>query len=119
MPRARAQVGDPVTEGSGFGTVLRMHVVAMEVVIRIPGARTLKDRRQVVRSLVEAPRRRFAVAGAEVDRAIEHKRAVLGYSAVSNSPSAAEDQMDSVEDFVWAHPDVEVVSTERFWLEHP
>lgn len=95
-----------------------MHVLAMEVVIRIPRARTLKDRRQVVRSLVEAPRRRFAVAGAEVDQATEHKRAVLGYSAVSNSPGTAEDQMDSVEDFVWAHPDVEVVSTERFWLEH-
>ena len=100
-----------------FGTMCCVHVLAMEIVIRIPRARTIKDRRQVVRSLVEAPRRRFAVASAEVDEATEHKRAVLGYSAVSNSPGAAEDQMDSVEDFVWSHPDIEVVSTERFWLE--
>lgn len=89
----------------------------MEVVIRIPDAHTLKDRRRVVRSLVEAPRRRFAVASAELDDASEHKRAVLGYSTVSNSPRIAEDQMDSVDDFVRSNPDVEVVSTERFWLE--
>lgn len=89
----------------------------MEVEIRIPGARSIKDRRQVVRSLVEAPRHRFSVASAEVDDATEHKRAVLGFSAVSNSPGAAEAQMDSVEDFVWSHPDAEVVGVERFWLE--
>lgn len=94
-----------------------VHVIAMEVVIRIPAARSIKDRRQVVRSLVEAPRRRFSVASAELDDAADHKRAVLGFSAVSNSPVAAEAKMDSVEDFVWSNPDAEVVAVERFWLE--
>ncbi len=94
-----------------------MHVLAMEVVIRIPDAQSIKDRRRVVRSLVEAPRHRYSVASAEVDDASDHKRAVLGYAAVSGTPAIAESQMDSVEDLVWSHPGVEVVSLQRSWLE--
>lgn len=113
-----ASIAEGPLDRAGFGTLRGVHVLAMEVVIRIPAARTLKDRRQVVRSLVEAPRRRFSVASAELDDASECKRAVIGYSVVSGSPGVAEHQMDPVEDFVWSHPDAEVVSAERFWLEH-
>ena len=93
-----------------------MHVLALEVAILIPSARSLKDRRQVVRSLVEAPHRRFGVAAADVGEAGLHRRAVLGYAAVSSSPAQAEAVIDSVEAFVWSHPEVEVVDARRRWL---
>jgi hypothetical protein len=98
-----------------------VHVLALEVAIRIPSARSRKDRRQVVRSLVEAPRRRFGVAAADVGEADvgqagPHRGAVLGYAAVSSSPAQAEAVIDSVEAFVWSHPDIEVVDARRRWL---
>lgn len=94
-----------------------MHVLALEVHLRIAHAQSLKDKRQVVRPLVEGPPRRFGVAAAEVDEADTHQRAVLGYATVSASPRHAEEVIDAVEDFVWSHPEVEVLSTARTWLE--
>lgn len=94
-----------------------MHVLALEIEVRIPAARSLKDRRQVVRSLVEAPPRRFGVAAAELGDPQSHRRAVLGYAAVSSSPGQVESVIDSVEAFVWSNPGVEVVDSQRWWLE--
>ncbi len=94
-----------------------MHVLALEMVLRLPDARTLKDRRQVVRSLVEAPRRRFEVAAAELDEASEPKHAVVGFCAISNSPSVVRERLGSVEDFVWSREGVEVLDTHWSWLE--
>ena len=45
--------------------------VAFEVEIRIPAAQSLKDRRQVVRSLLDGARHRFGVSAAEVEIAAE------------------------------------------------
>ena len=94
-----------------------MHVLALELELRIPAAQSLKDKRQVVKSLVEAPHRRFGVTSAEVGDADIHQRAVLGYAVVSGSPGQAERVMDSVEQFVWSHPEIEVVDSARSWLE--
>lgn len=93
-------------------------MLALEIAIRIPAAHSLKDRRRVVRSLVEAPRRRFAVAAADVDDAEDPKRAVLGYCAVSNNATVLEEQLGSVEDLVWSHPELEVLDTRWTWLDH-
>lgn len=94
-----------------------MHVLALEVQLRIAHAQSLKDKRQVVRSLVDGPPRRFGVTAAEVGDMDAHQLAVLGYATVSASPRHAEEVIDAVEDFVWSHPEVEVISTSRTWLE--
>ena len=43
-----------------------MYVLAMEVDVRIVSAHSLKDKRHVVKSIVEGARRRFAISAAEV-----------------------------------------------------
>ncbi len=43
-----------------------MFVVAMEVDLRILDAHSLKDKRQVVKSVVETARRRFGISASEV-----------------------------------------------------
>ena len=94
-----------------------MFVLAVEVDLRIPQARSLKDKRQVVTSLLELSRRRFAVSAAEVDHQDVHQRATLGVAVVASSARQAEQVMDSVVDLVWSRSEVEVLSTERTWLE--
>ncbi|MEZ5238751.1 MAG: SDR family NAD(P)-dependent oxidoreductase [Microthrixaceae bacterium] len=90
----------------------RLQVLALEMVLRLPAAHR-KDRRQVVRSLVERPRNRFGVASAELDDASEPKRAVLGFCAVSNSAAEVEDRLRAVEDLVWSRTEVEVLEVRR------
>lgn len=91
--------------------------MAMEVDLRIEHARSLKDKRQVVKGLLEGSRRRFGVSAAEVGGQDTWQRAMLGFAVVTSSARQADEVMDTVEDFVWSHPEVEVLSADRSWLE--
>ena len=89
----------------------------MEVELRVLDARSLKDKRQVVKSTIETVRRRFGISVAEVDAQDSWQRAVLGFAVVASSPGQAERVLDDVDRFVWSRPDVEIVTAERYWLE--
>jgi hypothetical protein len=92
-------------------------VLAAELDVRIPSSRSLKDRRQVVQAVLVGARQRFGVSSAEVDGQDTWQRAGLAFAVVASSVSGAEAVMDQVERFVWSHPELEVLSTERLWLE--
>jgi len=92
-------------------------VLALEVDLHIDHSQSLKAKRSVVKSLVDTARRRYLVAAAEVGGQDRWQRAVLGFAAVAESEHHATDVVDAVERFIWAHPEVEVVSAERRWLE--
>lgn len=77
-----------------------MHVSVASVTIRIPGSRSLKDRRHVVKSLVERIRGRFHVSVAEVEGQDTHQSATIGIACVSGSAPLAEDVVNRVLDFV-------------------
>jgi uncharacterized protein len=94
-----------------------MFVLAMEIDVRIEHARSLKDKRQVVKGLLEGSRRRFGVSTAEVGGQDTWQRAVLGFAVVASTARQADEVMDSVDAFVWSHPELEVLSAERSWLE--
>ena len=89
----------------------------MEVDVRIVDAHSLKDKRQIVKSIVETARRRFGISAAEVGAQDVWQRAQLGFAVVSSSAGQAEHVLDDVERFVWSQPAIEVISAERIWLE--
>lgn len=60
-------------------------------------ARSLKDRRQVVRSLKDQLRHGFNVSVAELDEDVTWQSAVIGVVAVSRSRDYLEGQMREVE----------------------
>jgi uncharacterized protein YlxP (DUF503 family) len=93
-----------------------MHVLALEVDIHLPAAQSLKDKRSLVKPLLEGARRRFGVAVAEVDSQDLRQRAQLGFAVVADSERHAVEVMDQVDRFVWSHPEIEVLSSERRWL---
>lgn len=72
-----------------------MVVGSLLVSIRLAEGASLKDKRHVVRSLVETMRRRFHVAVAEVDDLDLLRNATLGIAAVSNSASHVEKVLDA------------------------
>jgi hypothetical protein len=94
-----------------------MEVAAVRFDLRLPGVSSLKEKRSVVRPLVEGARRRFGVSAAEVADHDLWQRASVGVAVVAPDVGHAETLLRRVEDFVWSHPELEVVSAERFWLE--
>ena len=71
----------------------------------------------MVKPIVEGIRRRYAVAVAEVDHQDQWQRAELGVAVVSGTGSKATEVLDAVERFVWANPEIEVLSADRTWVE--
>ncbi len=94
-----------------------MYVGALDVEIRIPASRSLKAKRSVVRHLIETSRQRFGVSASEVAHHDLRQRAGLGFSVVAPSAAHAQRLLDQVERFIWSHPEIEVISTRRHWLE--
>jgi len=70
----------------------------MTLEIRIEGAQSLKDRRQVMRSLKEKLRHGFNVSVAELDGEGTWQRATVGVVAISGSRDYLEGQMCEVEE---------------------
>jgi uncharacterized protein len=74
-----------------------MPVAAMILELRMEHAHSLKDRRQVVRSLKEKLRGGFNIAIAEMDEAITWQTATLGVAAISGSRDYLSGLMREVE----------------------
>ena len=94
-----------------------MPVAALSIDLRLPSVRSLKEKRSVIRPILEGCRRRYHVAAAEVDHQDRWQRAGVGVAAVSSSYGHLGDILDEVERFVWSHPGIEVLGAHRAWLD--
>jgi uncharacterized protein YlxP (DUF503 family) len=74
-----------------------MPIAKLTVELSIPHAQSLKDRRQVVRSLKDKLRHSFNASVAELDDASLWNRATLGLVAISNSTSYLAGQMQEID----------------------
>lgn len=81
-----------------------MVVGTLRVRLLLRESRSLKDKRQVVRSIKDRMREAFAVSAAEVDSLEDHKVAVLGFALVSNEHSHAREVLEQVAQALRSHP---------------
>jgi len=93
-----------------------MFVLALQMDLHIGHAHSLKDKRGVLRSMLDGAQRRFHVAAAEVDHQQLWQRASLGFAAVSSTQQHTTEVIDEVSRFIWSFPEVEVLQEERTWL---
>lgn len=70
-----------------------MLVGVLQVELSIPGAYSLKEKRHVLKGLLERLRRDFGVAAAEVDRQDVWNSAIVGVAFVSNDAKHAESHL--------------------------
>jgi uncharacterized protein YlxP (DUF503 family) len=77
----------------------------MRLVLEIPGARSLKDKRQVVRSFKERVKSRLAVSIAEVDHHDKLQRATFGVAVVSGDAAMCEEMLGRVTSMAGTLPD--------------
>ena len=94
-----------------------MHVAVVRLEIHIPHSRSLKEKRAVVKPMVEGIRQRFGLSVAEVAYHEKWQRAALGLAVVAESHGHAVDVLDNVERWVWSRPDVEVSAWETEWVD--
>jgi uncharacterized protein len=74
-----------------------MAIAALTLEVRIEQSHSLKDRRQVVRSLKEKLRNGFNISVAELDEAVTWQSATIGVTAISRSRDYLTGLMQQVE----------------------
>ncbi|MBC8066644.1 MAG: DUF503 domain-containing protein [Chlorobia bacterium] len=85
----------------------------VELTLDIPGASSLKDKRQVIRSLMDRIRHDFHVSISEVGDQELWNRATLGIACVTNDAGHAESVLGKVRNVFDRDPDAEIID----WLQ--
>ena len=77
---------------------------------------SLKDKRQVVKSLLDTTKNRFNVSAAELDSLDSRHRAVLGFACISNDRKVANGVLNRILGFIESDPRVAVEGTRLEFL---
>jgi len=101
-----------------FEPIGTMWIAVLRLDLLIPGSRSLKDRRQAVRSLKERLRNRFDVACSEVGDLESWNRASLGIAAVANEKSVLQELADEISRYAQNDPNVQVTGVERDYCNY-
>jgi hypothetical protein len=88
-----------------------MIVGTCTITLHLPAARSLKDKRQAIKSILARVRNEFNVSIAEVDSQDARQLATLGVVCVSSSQKYAHGQLEAVVRFIEERrPDLPLVS---------
>ena len=89
-----------------------MQVGSLRVRMNLRQSRSLKDKRQVVRSILDRMRAAYEVAAAEVGDRDDHQIAILGFTAVAEEAAAVQAILENVRNALRDHPVAAFVSAE-------
>ena len=93
-----------------------MNIGLLKVSLFIPGASSLKDKRQVIRSLISRLKNKFNIALAEIDAQDLHQRCELGIVSINTSHQELQRTLDYVLSFIGNNPDSQLMEVETEFL---
>jgi uncharacterized protein YlxP (DUF503 family) len=85
----------------------------MVVRLRLPEAGSLKDKRHIIKSLINRAKSRYSVAASEVDEQDTWQRAKLGFACVANTEFQARKVLNALENDIQAHHTAEIIESRR------
>ena len=92
---------------------MTMIVGVRELTLHLPECHTLKEKRQVLKSVLARVRNQFSVSIAEVGEQDKWQLARIGMSCVSNSTSHASEILDAVHRYIEeSRPDLLITNVE-------
>jgi uncharacterized protein len=93
-----------------------MHIGTLTVTVRMHNTQSLKDKRQIIKSLIETTRQKFNVSISEVDDLDKWRQAVIGVACVANDSQFVDRVLNKVLDTLESNPMVEVCEVEMEML---
>ena len=94
-------------------TTNEMVIGSCTIELYVPGAHSLKDKRSILKRVINRVRREFNVSIAEVDYQDMHQSAMIGVVTVSNDSAHAHQRLMHVVNWIEGHRlDVDLVAYE-------
>jgi uncharacterized protein YlxP (DUF503 family) len=89
-----------------------MTTLSAKLTFHIPYASSLKDKRQVSRSLIDKARQKFNASIAEVGTQDLHQTLTIGIAVISGDANHAEQSLDAIIKFMDGNTDAELTKVE-------
>ncbi|HAF06952.1 MAG: DUF503 domain-containing protein [bacterium] len=89
-----------------------MKITTLKIELFIKESQSLKDKRRVIKSLIDRIKNRYNVSIAEVGDNDSYKKSTIGLALVSNDVKFNDRQAKEILDFIYANPFVIIVKSE-------
>ncbi|EOU2004988.1 DUF503 domain-containing protein [Clostridium perfringens] len=89
-----------------------MRVLNLKITLRASWVHSLKEKRMVVKSIVQRLKNKFNVSVGEVHEQDIHQIIVIGISAVCGDQKQVDSTLDNLIDFVEENTDAEIINIE-------
>lgn len=90
-----------------------MVILTMKVTLRASWVHSLKEKRMIVRSIVQKLKNKFNISVAEVDEQDIHNTIIIGIAGVCANSAQADSMMEHIIDFVECTTDAEIINIEK------
>ncbi|EHR1326721.1 MAG: DUF503 domain-containing protein [Clostridium perfringens] len=91
-----------------------MRVLNLKITLRASWVHSLKEKRMVVKSIVQRLKNKFNVSVGEVDEQDIHQIIVIGISAVCGDQKQVDSTLENLIDFVEENTDAEIINIESY-----
>jgi Uncharacterized protein conserved in bacteria len=86
-----------------------MNVLIMEITLRASWVNSLKEKRMIVKSIIQKLKNKFNISVAEIGEQDVHKTIVIGIAAICGSSAQADSTMEHIITFVESNTDAEII----------
>ncbi len=90
-----------------------MKVLLMKITLRASWVHSLKEKRMVVKSIVQRLKNKFNISAAEVAEQDIHQTIVVGIAAICGTSAQIDSTMENVINFVEDNTDAEIIDIQR------
>ena len=92
------------------------HIALLMLDLHIPEARSLKDKRSVLKSIKDKLSNNFNISISEIGEQDKWQRAVLGVTMIANDKKYVESTLSKIRDKADLHPRASIIDSNLEWL---
>lgn len=93
----------------------KMHLVGIEVTLHLYHVESLKEKRRIIKSILDHTRHRYAITTAEINYLDSLRRSSLGFGVVTNNLQNGETILQKVINHIDQQSEVEIIEID--WLQ--
>ena len=90
-----------------------MKVLLLKVTLRASWVHSLKEKRMVVKSIIQKLKNKFNISVGEVEEQDIHQTIVIGISGVCGTSAQVDSTMESIIRFIEENTDAEIINIEN------
>lgn len=90
-----------------------MNILIMEITLRASWVQSLKEKRMVVKSIVQKLKNKFNISVAEVNEQDIHKTIVIGITGICANSAQADSTMENIITFIECNTEAEIIHIQK------